>query len=49
MKISYNEFKKIDNYSGDLTIVKLVRYPLSHLAFSFLPNSTEVLTVLEKK
>lgn len=37
------------NYSMEVNPIKLIRYPLSNLAFTFIPNSREVLAVLGKK
>jgi len=37
------------NYSMEINPKKLVRYPLSNLAFAFIPNAREVLAVLGKK
>lgn len=37
------------NYSMELNTTKLIRYPLSHLASSLIPNSREVLAILGSK
>ncbi len=37
------------NYSMEITIIKLMRYPLSNMAFALIPASREVLAVLGQK
>lgn len=37
------------NYSMDITLIKLIRYPISNFAFAFIPTSREVLAVLGGK
>jgi hypothetical protein len=37
------------NYSMNINVIKLIRYPISNLAFVFIPSSREVIAILGRK